>query len=84
MEKLSRGSYDYQFDENNKKIIVKWNDNKCVLLATNFDTVEPPASVQRWSREQKERVLDPQPNVVYNYSRYSRWTNKTGTKMTIT
>jgi hypothetical protein len=45
MEKLSRGSYDYQFDENNKKIIVKWNDNKCVLLATNFDTVEPPASV---------------------------------------
>jgi hypothetical protein len=45
MEKLSRGSYDYQFDENNKKIIVKCNDNKCVLLATNFDTVEPPASV---------------------------------------
>lgn len=57
MQKLQRGSYDYQFDEENEICIVKWNDNKCVSVATNFDTIEPLATVQRWSREKKRGLV---------------------------
>ncbi|CAL1300851.1 unnamed protein product [Larinioides sclopetarius] len=46
-KKTSRGSNDFYFDEKNKITAVKWNDNKCVTLATNFDIIEPLTSVSR-------------------------------------
>lgn len=70
LEKLPRGSYDYRFDNKNKILLVKWNDNKCVSMATNFDTINPEASVARWSKEQKGKVLVAQPKVIYNYNQY--------------
>lgn len=70
LEKNGRGSYDYQFDQKNKIFAVKWNDNKCVTLATNFDAIEPIALAPRWSKEKKERVALPQPRLIYNYNHY--------------
>lgn len=50
LERDGRGSYDFQFDEQKEISLVKWNDIKCVTVATNFDTVEPLANVLRWNK----------------------------------
>ncbi|KAG8234995.1 hypothetical protein J437_LFUL013875 [Ladona fulva] len=41
LEKFPRGYNDYRFESNNEIFIVRWKDNKCVAVATNFDTLEP-------------------------------------------
>nr|GFT18541.1 hypothetical protein NPIL_348141 [Nephila pilipes]GFU12799.1 hypothetical protein NPIL_691441 [Nephila pilipes] len=43
----SRGSHDFYFDVKNEITAVKWNDNKCITLVTNFDIIEPLTSVSR-------------------------------------
>ena len=39
IKKEETGSYDYRFNTKNEIIIVKWLDNKCVIVGTNYDTV---------------------------------------------
>lgn len=46
MKKQARGLYDYRFDTNNEILIVKWLDNKHVIVGTNYDTVKPLGKVQ--------------------------------------
>lgn len=70
MMKENRGSYDYRFDTNEEILIVKWHDNKCVTVGTNFDTVQPLSRVQRWLRDSKTKGYVPQPNVINNYNKY--------------
>lgn len=67
---MPRGSYDFRFDTNNEVLLVKWNDNKCVCLVTNFDLVEPLATVPRWNAKEKAREQIPQPRVINNYNQY--------------
>ncbi|KAK9722581.1 Transposase IS4 [Popillia japonica] len=68
--KQRQGSYDRRFDKDNKVTVVKWKDNKCVLLATNYDTIQPLSEVQRSIRSSGEQSAVPQPRVVANYSKY--------------
>lgn len=70
LEKKPRGSYDWQFDHNNKILVCKWNDNKCVSLATNYDTITPVAQVQRWKKQEQKKVSIPQPQLVANYNKF--------------
>ncbi|GFT49624.1 hypothetical protein NPIL_27351 [Nephila pilipes] len=51
----SRGSHDFYFDVKNKITAVKWNDNKCVTLATHFDIIEPLTSVSRSEKGKAEK-----------------------------
>ena len=61
---LTRGSYDHRFEVNDEVLIVRWKDNKAVGIASNFDTILPKVSVQRWSSESKSRILNVQPFVI--------------------
>ncbi|KAJ8913370.1 hypothetical protein NQ315_008762 [Exocentrus adspersus] len=70
LEKMPSGSYDFSFDTNNEVLLVKWIDNKCVCLASNFDYVEPLATVPRWNVKEKARQQIPQPRVINNYNQY--------------
>ncbi|KAI4471911.1 transposase is4 [Holotrichia oblita] len=70
LDKQPRGTYDWRYDKDNKITILKWKDNKCVSLATNYDTIEPLCEVQRWIRSRGERTGIPQPRIVANYSTY--------------
>ncbi|XP_035206798.1 piggyBac transposable element-derived protein 3-like [Stegodyphus dumicola] len=70
MSKKERGFYDSKFDTTNKILVVKWKDNKCVSLATNFDTIMPLSSVQRWSVEKKEKVKVNQPHAISSYTSF--------------
>ncbi|GFS54224.1 hypothetical protein NPIL_680651 [Nephila pilipes] len=65
----SRGSRDFYFDVKNKITAVKWNDNKCVTLATNFDIMEPLTSVSRCEKEKAGKNEIEQPCLVNNYNK---------------
>lgn len=69
MEKQARGVYDYRTDAENKMCLVRWNDNKVVTCATNFDSLEE-RSCGRWSKEHKRKIYLPQPEVFANYNKY--------------
>ncbi|GFW51170.1 chimeric ERCC6-PGBD3 protein [Trichonephila clavipes] len=65
----SHGSHDFYFNVKNKITAVKWNDNKCVTLATNFGIIEPLTSVSRREERKAEKNKIDQPCLVSNYNK---------------
>ncbi|XP_056639371.1 piggyBac transposable element-derived protein 3-like [Diorhabda sublineata] len=63
-----RGVFDFQYDERNQLLFVRWNDNSAVTMAKNYDSVEPLAQVKRWSSKRKEKMPVPQPQLFKNYN----------------
>lgn len=70
LQKEARGALDYRFDSDNQILFVRWKDNKCVTVGTNFEPVEPFSNVYRWDSEQKKKVAVLQPAVIANYNKY--------------
>jgi len=68
LQKKERGAYDCRFDKKNEVLVVKWNDNSVVTLATNFQAVEPVLTAKRFSRAERKVVSVTQPNVVAAYN----------------
>ncbi|GFT93665.1 piggyBac transposable element-derived protein 1 [Nephila pilipes] len=68
-KKTSHGSHDFYFDVKSKITAVKWNDNKCVTLETNFDIIEPITSVSRHEKGKAEKNIIKQPCLVNNYTK---------------
>ncbi|GFU56393.1 piggyBac transposable element-derived protein 2 [Nephila pilipes] len=64
-----RGSHDFYFDVKNKITAVKWNDNKCITLATNFDIIEPLTSVSRREKRKGEKNKIEQLCLKNNYNK---------------
>ena len=54
--KYPRGCSDHRFEKNSETFIVRWKDNKCVAVATNFDFLEPTVQVLRWCKEKKAKL----------------------------
>ena len=63
----SRGAFDYRSSDST--LIVKWKDNKDVILATNFDSTEQK-STQRWDKIEKKYIQVPQPICFQNYNKH--------------
>ena len=76
MKKQERGTYDYKFDTNKEILFVKWLDNTCVTVGTNYDSLEPFHKVQRWQRDKKAKGFVSQPNVLKNYSSFAGGVDK--------
>ena len=66
----NRGDYDYVLDANSNIGVLKWMDNRSVLLCSNFVGAEPIDTCSRFSRREKRRVEVKRPNMVTEYSRY--------------
>lgn len=66
MKKKERGFYEAKCDR--RLMAVKWNDNQCVTVATNFSTVEPLHKAKRWSSAKKASIDLPQPAAVHEYN----------------
>ena len=47
MRKTERGTFDAKSD--GVVSVVKWHDNQCVTVATNYDTIASVGKVRRWS-----------------------------------
>lgn len=64
MKIQARGSYDYRFNTNIDILTVKWLNNKCVIVRTNYHTVEPLGKVQQWKKiKSRVNVFQPQCNI---------------------
>ena len=65
MKKTARGSYDYKLDSNNNIIVVRWNDNIIVTLASNITGVQPLQKAKRWDRVERKKIEITQPAMVH-------------------
>ena len=66
MKKKDRGIHDAQSDS--KVVAVKWYDNQCVTLASNFQEVTPMGKARRWCAAKKGPVDIPQPALIGSYN----------------
>ena len=66
MKKTPRGTHDSKCD--GVVGVVKWHDNQCVTVATNYDSVDTVGKVKRWSVAKKAAIEVPQPTVVNSYN----------------
>lgn len=69
MKKLPRGSVDYRVDRQNKIIVIRWNDNSVVTVASTLFGVAPMKRVQRYSQAQKQQIQVPIPDAVAKYNK---------------
>ncbi len=76
LKKERRGSFDYQKDVNGHITLVQWHDNSVVTLASNCDCVLPTQNVSRWSKQQKERIQVPQPQMIAEYNKFMGGTDR--------
>jgi hypothetical protein len=74
--KQSRGSYDFQTSNDEDVLVVRWKDNRVCTSITTYSTAEEK-SVARWSREEKKKVMVPQPKVFADYNKGMGGVNKT-------
>ena len=52
--KKNNGSYDYSYHSANKLIVVRWNDNSIVTLASKCQPVNPVGTTKQYSRKEKK------------------------------
>ncbi|KAF2893238.1 hypothetical protein ILUMI_12929 [Ignelater luminosus] len=72
LSKKNHGRFDFRFDKNGEVLILKWNDNKCVTMGTNFDTIELLGKATRWSKSSQQKLSVPQLNIIKTYNKHMR------------
>ncbi|KAI5092252.1 piggyBac transposable element-derived protein 3-like [Silurus meridionalis] len=72
LSKAGRGAYEVKYEKTSGMSIVKWYDNKAVLLASSFIGPEPVERCRRWSKEKKEYVEVDRPHIVNGWLLYRR------------
>lgn len=70
LKRTGRGSYDEVTTEKGDVVLVKWMDNRSVVLASNFVGVGQQDVVSRWDKSEKKYVNVTRPEIVklYNHS----------------
>lgn len=68
LSKDGRGACEVKYEKTSGKSIVKWYDNKAVLLASSFIGPEPVERCRRWLKEKKEYVEVDRPHIVKVYN----------------
>ena len=66
--KSGRGSHDIKYDASTGLAVVKWCDNKAVMLCSTFANMNPVDKSRRWSKEKKTYVEVDRPNIVRVYN----------------
>ncbi|GFR68314.1 PiggyBac transposable element-derived protein 3-like [Elysia marginata] len=58
---------DYQMETTSNTVIVRWNDNSVVTVASTGYGVQPLQKAKRGCREKKQLITIPMPNAVAQY-----------------
>ena len=64
MKKAGRGSIDNKSDMNSGIVVIKWCDNNCVHIASNFVGAEPIGTIERWCSDEKAKKQIPCPRII--------------------
>src|SRR6218665_3051166 len=69
MKKVDRGFYDFRTDTTSGTIVVRWQDNSVVTIASNTFGVQPITHARRWSVAKNCEISVEQPCLIakYNY-----------------
>ena len=59
-----RGSFDFRIDLNSSLRLIKWYDNKAVILGSTFSSVQSTSDEQRWDAKKKEHCKIKYPYMV--------------------
>ncbi|XP_076842062.1 piggyBac transposable element-derived protein 3 isoform X2 [Brachyhypopomus gauderio] len=68
MKKEGRGSSAQVTTEDGKICVVKWYDNKPVLMMSSVHAREPEDNCQRWDKKLKQYVTISRPNIIREYN----------------
>ena len=66
-----RGDSHLGVDASSNTSVLKWHNNKIVILTSNFVGLEPIATFQRYSKTGKRRVEVSQPAIAKEYSKFT-------------
>ncbi|KRY40457.1 PiggyBac transposable element-derived protein 3 [Trichinella spiralis] len=69
-ERRGRGSMDFRRTNDNKLCVVKWFDNREVILASTYKCVDPVEPVRRWNKRQRQFIDVPGPAIVREYNQF--------------
>ncbi|CAF1462719.1 unnamed protein product, partial [Didymodactylos carnosus] len=70
MKKHSRGYYDYLVSNDKNMILVAWQDNRRVLMGSNFVGVEPVIQLSRWNKQKHKKTNVDAPQIVNIYNQH--------------
>lgn len=68
MAKKGRGYSDIVVSKNEKVVVVKWQDNKCVHMASNFIGIGTTDTAKRWDKKLKNHVDVTRPEIISLYN----------------
>ena len=68
--KTARGTEEHFMDGDDKFIVVRWNDNGVVTMASNAHGVNPMQRATRFSARERKKIKIPMPTVVNMYNKY--------------
>ena len=68
LKKRGRGSYDEFVREDGQISILKWMDNRSVLMASTASGARPIHRVRRWDKKNKTYIDVEQPKSIHNYN----------------
>lgn len=63
-----RGSWDLKVKNDGSVLLLKWADNKSVVMASTIHSAEPVQNCRRYSRPDKTYADVPQPHLVKKYN----------------
>ena len=69
-ERKERGYHQYFISDDEKCIVIAWNDSKRVLLGSNHVGTEPGTYVQRWDKEKRCKVSVSAPHIINQYNQF--------------
>ncbi|KRX49859.1 PiggyBac transposable element-derived protein 3 [Trichinella murrelli] len=70
LKRKSRGATDFCCARDNKLCVVKWFDNREVILASTYKCVDPVEPVRRWDKRQRQFIDVPCPQIVKEYNQF--------------
>ena len=68
-----RGSFDYWMDYNTGPHLLRWFDNKCLVVGSSFAGVEYTNKVERYDLAQRKKVKINCPDMVSQYNQSGGW-----------
>ena len=69
-EKKERGAHAYRTDLNSGMSVLKWYDNKCVQMCSNFSDPAPTSTIMSWDRQENKEIEISCPSVIAEYNTY--------------
>ncbi|KRY14741.1 PiggyBac transposable element-derived protein 3, partial [Trichinella patagoniensis] len=77
-KRRGRGSMDFPRTNDNKLCVVKWFDNREVILSSTYKCVDPVEPVRRWDKMQRQFIDVPSPAIVREYNQFMGGVDLTG------